>query len=345
MIHNLKKSKKEIRRREKISKRLARIRLKYKNSFWKLEKASKRKLPRITFTSPEDFRIYENYEEVAKYFDNVFLKLLVETAKKTELQIINIEFDFKNVKTTTTDTVIYLLALMKSFKNSSDKSIRFKGGFPSDPICRKIFTESGFLDHLRADSNDFVEKMYEKSGIKYGNGKYFPEKFIPLYEKISPDKKHSRSLSEILVEIVDNSVQHAYSVKNVFKGKEWYFYWTENEKEHSFVVLDTGVGIAKTMKKYFKEKGLALFGIEDEAALLKDALTGGFRTRTGEVNRGQGLPKIYKNCKYGNIIDMEIITGSAYCKITKGEDKLVIRNHRTNFKGTMYRWKIMKEDI
>lgn len=191
---------------------------------------------------------------------------------------------------------------------------------------------------------EVIKKPSNKIQIKHGNGTHDPEEFIELYRLLSNDKKKIRLLSPVLVEIIDNSVQHAYSMNNVFKGKEWYFFTEEKENKFEFILLDTGVGIPKTMKRNFKDFVNSIMSSNTESSILKSGFLGAFRTGTGEKNRGNGLPKIFDGVQSGVLSNMEILTEKAYCCIKKGG--LIEANDKNNkFNGTLYRWEILKEDL
>lgn len=68
-----------------------------------------------------------------------------------------------------------------------------------------------------------------------------------------------------------------------------------------FIFVDTGFGIANTVKKNFKEKVQQLFGkmlglgiAINDAQLIQSAFNGDFRTSTNQDNRGNGLVTVKK---------------------------------------------------
>ncbi len=343
---NIKKSKKEILIRTKRNKGRDKKLCKERNiKNIKNENIKKKKYPvhNKKYDLPINFCIYENYDEVSHFFNDVICYLKKKLVNKKEFSEISIIFDASQIVQVTFASIIYLLALMNSFRHSTHKRIKFSGNLPNDSDAKEKFLSSGFLKFF--NKNTFEEMETVTDGIRYGNGVYEPSVFRNMYVDLSKDKSKIHFLSTTLIEIIDNSVQHAYKKNNDIQNKEWYFFYKEEHECYDFTLLDTGVGIPETMRKNFKELVEKLLSYDNiDTKLLVSGLKGDFRTGTGEKNRGNGLPKIYENCINGNLCDMEIISGGAYCKIKK-DGQIKYKDNSNYFLGTIYRWRILKEDL
>lgn len=335
-------------RNKKIKKRiLAQIRYsdKRRTKRWKNRKKAKRsgikiqnqkkreqaKKRPIDLPAPISFSLTENTNEVLEYFTFAERNL-----KNKENIILNIS----NVDILTPDTV----ALMVANINDPDfhHESRIEGNAPKKPDLLKLFTESGFYDHVNTKGAFFrgkesllhkevnrkvvseVAKAASLTGIRHVFGNETP--FEPLYE--------------ILVECMSNTHNHA-DLNNRGKCNWWlYVYSKPNEKITSYSFLDLGVGIFESavvqnhLKNFFK--GTTLY---PNINLVEDLLSGKIQSRVDDIDqeiRGKGIPQIVEHSALRQFKSFYIITNDVKIDLkTRGKEQL-----KYKLNGTFLYWEL-----
>ena len=128
--------------------------------------------------------------------------------------------------------------------------------------------------------------------------------------------------------------------------KNWYLYAADLENRIKLVFLDTGSGIAETVNRKFGEKLKdAVSKRTEDNVYIESALRGDYlRSETGEENRGNGLPTIYKYAKSKEISKFRIHSGKAICKI-RDTGKIDSKDLKDSLFGTLVYLEIKKDCI
>jgi hypothetical protein len=300
----------------------------------------------------------EGYNIVSMPSDFRFLSNTVDILKKIELVRKNYNqkkatfIELNQVKEIDAGSISVLLSVMIEF---SLHKIKFNGDFPTDLSAKKILIESGFLKELYKDN--VSKSIYEKdSNFVIGVDKIItvPRKSVVpsvikdfsdlVSGKLWDNKKVSKGLHRVLVELMHNTENHADSER---RGTlPWWVTvsFDKTEKKFRFAFLDYGIGIFDSLKiKYpsskfkFLDTILQLYGNNDNGNILRGILKGELhRTVTGKENRGKGLPGIYKTLERNQISNLVIISNNVYADVDN--DKFII--NKFNFKGTFVSWEI-----
>jgi hypothetical protein len=152
-------------------------------------------------------------------------------------------------------------------------------------------------------------------------------------------------LYEIIIELMTNTVQHAYNDKEILTVNQWYIYVGVNEDILQFVFLDTGEGIPQTVNKKAIEKFGDLFNVNrNDSYYIISALNGEWRSMTEEKYRGKGLPFVLGYSKRDEVCNYTIISGKAVVKIGK-EGDVTYTDLNNRIFGTLYYWEIRKDLI
>ena len=209
----------------------------------------------------------------------------------------------------TPDAVALLVA---SIKNPNfTKTGTSKGNEPKKEDLRKLFTESGFYEHVqiiqsrgfkKAQSGNLLHKevaqkvvpSIAKSACIFGLEHVFKQSvpFPPLYNIYSP-------LYEILLESMANTHNHA----NLHKQGEcrWWLYVYNNPMTNStfYSFIDLGVGIFRSAHTRNYIKILKLAGLQKNVDLVDDLLAGKINSRIEKDRelRGKGIPQIVRHSK------------------------------------------------
>ncbi|WP_417327034.1 hypothetical protein [Halarcobacter sp.] len=300
---------------------------------------SKSKPPkRKTIKSPENFSIIDNTNEVMDFFNDS--KHVIEDLKK------NINQDFKKISAVTPDAILYMMSYIDDMKNR-EVSFSINGNFPNDKQCRKLFQESGFLLHLKSEL-EYLDKIEtDILTIRVGT-KTEPKvaqdvvKYVRKW--LSIDRLETKPIYKILIECMTNTKNHAFKdIKEDEHNNEndnfkWYLMAYHNNGEVHFVFLDNGHGIARTIRRNWKD--IFTGKKYNDSKLVLSALEGDIlRSQTGEAKRGKGLPYIYTNAKEEHIKELIIITNKGYINCKNDKTKLL----EEKFLGTLISWKIRKE--
>lgn len=293
---------------------------------------------RKTVIVPENFSLVDNTEETMTFF--VTFSKDIECAKKRTQFFI----DSSHVKNVTVDALIYLLATMENNRQINIKNqYTYLGNFPNHDGAKKVYQESGFTKYVEARNKTLPTNTEKKRIIRgFQNDPNVAAQFCEfVIEKLGKHRKETMPLFIIFIELMSNVFHHAYGENFV---KHWYIYAEHIDDYVRFVFVDTGMGIAKTVRRNFKEKVRALFGLNvKDGDLLSSTFSGDFRTQTNEGYRGNGLSTVRQRVYTGPFKQFEAISGSGKCLIGIDGNKheyLLSYNYDNAIHGTLYTFDI-----
>jgi hypothetical protein len=135
-----------------------------------------------------------------------------------------------------------------------------------------------------------------------------------------------------------NTDEHASQEKSMWHQERW---WTSGFYDVdtgivSFTFVDNGLGVLRSqnVRLWRRVQALAL----DNAGLLRAILDGKMPSRTGDPNRGKGLPKISQRASAGELANLVIITNDVYAHLGRSE----IRGIKRPFRGTLVHWELRR---
>ncbi len=329
-------------RSEKIQSNLEKIntekrKKEYKNSD-EYKKIKKFKENQCRFLAPETFSIVNNTDESSKYINNIMYKI----SKRQIGQ--SFYFDLSKVTDITCDAIMYMIAIMNNVKYKKLFKYSFFGNKPLSEQAKNLFNESGFLKYV--DSNEkgiYVNnnKIQIISGNKVDiNVVANICDFVNMSCKTK--KRFTQKLYAMIIELMTNTVQHAYNKKSLFDNY-WYIFVENGEDTLKFVFLDIGEGIASTVKKKFKE---VYIKEKTDSELIYSAFKGEKRSETGESHRGKGLPDIAQECINSTFKNLQVFSGTGIFRISDGEyyNYDLTEKHEEIY-GTLFTWEISKIGI
>ena len=320
-------------------KRIKRNKRKFRRKIWldrrsrklinkKRKKKHSRKKHYTLLTLPEHFSLTNNTEATMSFIMDLYKK--IDTAGRG----IHIFIDSRNVKSVTVEALIYLIASIQNNHACSVKKIICTGNYPKDKEAKKIYLNSGFNDYVRSRIKSLPhsnEKMEIKSGFYT----------IPLIAQqccsfTRQAQIQTKNLYTTIIELMSNTFHHAYNGIYWTEKKLWYIYAEREDDRIRFIFVDTGDGIAKTVRKNFTEKIQQLFGnitglTINDAQLIQSAFNGDFRTATKQENRGNGLVTIKDCMSHPPFENFEVISGHGRYSI-RGEAK----NYKNKIYGTLF---------
>jgi len=273
-----------------------------------------------TIKIPETFSISLDVEIVLSIIYNT--KKLIENKRFRQ-------FNFDLSKTIVFDdgAATILLALCYDIHNQN-KKVMVK--WPNDSEAKKYIDQIGFRKFFQGYIPD-RDSLNET--LKKGKSTILQRDTVPIIHRamktvFGQDKKN-QSLQGMLIELMTNSVNHAYL--NTRREKTWYIstrHDTQNKKVE-FCFVDNGEGNTNTI---YVRMGKRLLMTREE--ILARAFDGEFRSRTREKNRGRGLIVIKNNFKKMTVRQLKVITNDVLLDFETGETIKL----KTPFSGTFYSW-------
>jgi hypothetical protein len=281
--------------------------------------------------APRVFCLFSNTEECIHFFSEIRKK--INEGKE-------IYFDMSEIIMIDVSTIMYLLSIFKNLKHNRI-AYHIKGNVPKNAENYHYLQNTGFFSYV---TNKTSSIQYDNSTvmIKEGNevsGKTAKEICDFIMQKENKQKIEIRHQYELLIELMNNTKQHAYINNTIVHN--WYVYCHVINNSVEIIFFDNGVGIPATVNKtkgeeftrWLNKRGLLMGGDLD---ILDAALDGAFKTKTKEKHRGKGLPMIKTLIERKLIRDLKIITNYAFYSTDTKERK----NIKKDLQGTLYHWEV-----
>lgn len=280
--------------------------------------------------APTNFSLTKNPSGALTFFDT----LIKKEARKNAVFI-----DLSQVESITIDSLLYLLTLTGEFREN--RRCQIQGNTPEKEKPKQLVEESGFLSRIDptigklAASSDFVQICDGKTV----DGKMATNMCQFAMQKLNVERKEIKALRGMILEIIENSGLHAYEERE--KLPLWYAYarFEPENKSITFSILDTGMGIPKTIRQNWFEK---IPIIRSESDLLLSALQGQNRTSTRLSHRGKGLPLIYEACLSGYVKSFVLMSNRGYININSVDESSDLSS---KLKGTLFSWKVTENSL
>lgn len=338
-----------MRKLDETQRRYQRIRIKYQakrqSAKWKDRKKRRRfivetikirkrkqaKKKSVRLSSPTNFSLIQNTDEVLGYF---------ELAKKYLNSNENVTLDISNVANLTPESVTLLVASINHEQFIKNGIVT--GNAPSKPKLNKLFTESGFYDHVRTnrrfkkdvngllhkETHQKVEPLVAKLAVLRGLKHVFATKKVDL-----------GVMYDILIECMSNTNSHA-DLKREGTYYWWLYVYNDPEKNIAiYTFLDLGIGIFKSAAvQGFLNKTRKAAGLYPHINIVDDLLAGNIKSRVKKDReiRGKGIPQIVTNAKSDYFRSFYIIANDVKINLKTGERQQL--QHSLN--GTMLYWEL-----
>lgn len=240
---------------------------------------------------------------------------------------------------------MYILAIVKSLKQSIIYKCNFIGKLPFEEDCKNLLLESGYLNYFKNYREKRLEITSDRIQIKHGNtvdGAVVKNICDFTNAFFCTTQNYTKALYNILMELMLNTTQHAYTRENVMLH-QWYVFVERSQNKIKITFLDTGEGIPKTVSRKMQEKFKDICTINDSEYIYSALKNEGQRTSTKKHYRGKGLPKIYEYYEKGIIKNLSVISGKGMCIPKNGDSIDIEKVNLDNFmKGTLFYLEIEK---
>jgi len=290
------------------------------------------KKDRVEIAVPNNFSIINNTEEVLTFFHDI--NTYVKNGRKIRLVM-------KDIQAMTADAILYMLSQLHFHKHNS-RNYNISGDCPNDPVAQSLFVNSGFYQYVKSQLPKGLPRDHNVLTIKTGDN-VDPVTAGTVVQfargKISSiDKKKSKSIYSTMIECMANTKEHAYWKQN---GKWWLMaHYAQKSNRVHFSFLDNGLTIPNTIRKNLKDYVLNIAGkvlpitSTGDTSLIASALRGEFRSKTGYLYRGKGLPKIFQHSNTGKIDNLIVVSRNGIVNASNVQSG----DMRNMFHGTLLCW-------
>lgn len=303
----------------------------------------------IIITAPDILSLSRNYNQTIEFINNI-REYGVRQSKRLSI-------NFSRLKEIYPGAALVVAAEIDRWRRAKNFRPYLHREKYWNPTVRRLLDEMGLFDLV--DAKNPPEYVNNKSEIyirfksnTQAIGTLAKELRLDL-EQISGVVTRHKDLYGALIEAMKNTFQHAYPNDYEFDIHiELHRWWMcaafdAHSKKLSVMFYDQGAGIPHTLPRQFTieriRDWLAIVRLtENDAAIIKAAIAMG-RSRTGEENRGNGLPKIRDYVAGGKNDRLRIVSGRGeYIYCSDGSESL--NDQRMSLGGTLIQWEISAED-
>jgi len=287
-----------------------------------------------TIDAPPNFSLLVYPEDVIQFIKKI------DDLYMSKKHIVGVKFDLKDIVKVDIGAICLLLSKLNEL---SKLRIRNCGTFPRDEVCKRFIYNSGFLDYIKdlTTGKSFMGAMGNNLIINRGFDK--TDNFATAAEirkaikHITGSEGRYAPVYSIIQEMCSNSVEHAnYHVEK----KNWFLSSSYGEKSVTFTMTDIGAGILGTLKK--KLSDVLNDSMRSNVDILENAFDKKYESRTGDINRNKGLPRIFQMASEGYIKNLIVVTNDV---IFSFNDTSFSRKLDKLFNGTFYCWTLDNECI
>lgn len=299
----------------------------------------------IYLNVPTNFDVFDNQNEVLKFFEKI--KSLLNEIKWDE----RIVFDFSKVEKISIDAIMYMIAFAKKYAKSNISYLLTK---PKNKKCNRFFLKCGIGKFLKEKQEEFEEDTAEYYTIIFGNivdGDKAKSMSDFCHNKISIEPNTYKFIYKIIIELMNNTVQHAYIDESI-DDKLWFTFIEDTTNKIKITFFDMGIGIPSTVKKYTYIEGTEKTGGDLNALIkrkdsffIESSLKGDInRSQTEQANRGRGLPEIYGYYKDNYISNLKIASGRGICTFFDSNRlQSINQDCDASLEGTLFYWELDKK--
>lgn len=288
-------------------------------------------------TAPSNFSLINNTMETISFFNKLISEIRQKTFRKTFF------IDSSNVENVTVDALIYLIAIMQNIQINYDMKYTFKGNLPKKDVAAFIYKNSGFMSYVSSKIKKLPESTDNMRIVSDNKNNPMITKELCQFimAKLNKKQRDIIFVQKVLIELMSNVYHHAYNTDSIMIN-HWYLYAEYLGDRVRCVFLDTGAGIAKTVRKNHIEKIQRLIGTNaSDADLILSTLQGiDLRTQTGESYRGNGLSGVRTFVETPLFQNFSVFSGKGHC-ILNNNKEWIKQNYNDKIYGTIYMFDVV----
>lgn len=299
--------------------------IKYKS---KLGRPTNKSVESIKFEhvfAPEIFSFLDNHDQIISY-----LNKLSEMARRNIATFIRLD----NIEKISSGSIALMLSILDEFEMHDTE---VAGSYPRDESIRELLEKSGFFKFVRGHVKN-PDNLYSSDEIErkkdYTVDSELTAKLIhKAMETITGQSEKNKNIQSILIEMMANTVNHAYPEE---EKSPWWISTNHDKKNGkvSFSFIDKGFGIKNTLELRLADKVTNIFN--SDLDMITSAFEGTFGSRTGLKHRGKGLPKIKSVATNGEIGKFLVISNKVIYDFSGKNSKIM----KESLSGTFYYFEI-----
>lgn len=236
-------------------------------------------------------------------------------------------------------TIVMLLSVMDYL---SQRGVFVQGNFPNNIDASNLIKDTGFLSFVRVINERTKTTTSEPHGIiaNLGRSIFNAEEAAKINARALKhigSEKLGKSLYGLVGEMGGNTIQYAYSDEKHYI----YGYMPSEDGGHvTFIFADAGYGILNTLRKSLGNRFEELLRRQTKTQILQGAFLQKYQSKSGDSNRGLGLPYIKQLSDQKIIQDLKVLTNSVWLDFDNISASQQLSH---NYNGTVYTWKIHKK--
>lgn len=274
-----------------------------------------------------------NLEECVEFINKVMKDVSVDKS------IQRVFFDLSSITEIDYLGICFILSLSNKMVGSAMST---KGNYPDDDNARHFIINSGFCELV--STNVRKTAMNVPCNILYtigGNSVYNKRIGTSIKEtvfRLTGVREHYAPVYENMLEICANSVEHG---NDLARDKNWLVSISFTDNYALFILMDTGDGILRTLKRKTRELFEDLLSFKTAGEVLNGVFNKKYQSATGEINRHKGLPNVLDSLRHGYIDDLVVMTNKVYYNFSDN----TYTKLKNEFRGTAFMWKVTKTNI
>ena len=287
--------------------------------------AGKRKFDMVQV--PETFSFEHNLEGLIMFTNKTFKKY-------KDFKYGHLFFNMSEVVEIDLPAICLLLSLLNKL---TWKQISYAGNAPNDPSASDTFFRSGFLEMMNSKGFKLKPPSIPNQLYMIGQNDLKPQVIGESIQKamqvVVGEYTHFKPVYSIMIEICTNSVEHANDFVN---EKNWLVSISYEEGRANFILVDSGQGILKTLHRKAVELFSDIISFKSQPKVLKDLFDKKYQSRTKEINRHKGMPRVKQAYVNGFISGLAVLTNNVYYNFDNDE-AITLDNE---YHGTLFKWTI-----
>lgn len=274
-----------------------------------------------------------NLEECVEFINKVMKDVSVDKS------IQRVFFDLSSITEIDYLGICFILSLSNKMVGSAMST---KGNYPDDDNARHFIINSGFCELVSTNVRKSAKNV--PGNILYtigGNSVYNKRIGTSIKEtvfRLTGVREHYAPVYENMLEICANSVEHG---NNLARDKNWLVSISFTDNYALFILMDTGDGILRTLKRKTRELFEDLLSFKTAGEVLNGVFNKKYQSATGEINRHKGLPNVLDSVRHGYIEDLVVMTNKVYYNFSDN----TYTKLKNEFRGTAFMWKVTKTNI
>jgi hypothetical protein len=228
---------------------------------------------------------------------------------------------------------------------------RITSNYPRNHIVEQLFQHIGLLERLGCTPRKIVEHRTVKHWTYHAGTIVDMSEMLALQKRLEQELGYDLAfdLCSGIQEAVTNAVHHAYIEERgdglELKEEGWWLFAQHVDGEVHISICDVGVGIRRSLPKSgvwpvrVIDAMLKTIGASTDldAKYIKAALELG-ETRTGEGNRGKGLPEMLQLVKNAGFGGLRIHSNKGMYSYNSAQKVEKILDYQDSMMGTLIQW-------